>query len=97
MRVSLAGALLVEPDLLMLDEPASGLDSAEAERLAEEVHRVRSVHGTAVLLVEHSVPFVMKHCDRIVVLDLGSVIAEGSPDEILNDPLVQTAYLGHSK
>jgi branched-chain amino acid transport system ATP-binding protein len=91
--VELARAIVDRPRLLLLDEPTSGLSSPEAERLGEEVKRLKS-DGVAVVLVEHDVGFVMGHSDRIVVLDLGSVLAEGTPDEIQANPRVREAYLG---
>ncbi|MBX3314445.1 MAG: ABC transporter ATP-binding protein [Actinobacteria bacterium] len=92
--VELGRALVDRPSVLLLDEPASGLDATEAERFAALVRRTRDEDGTAVLLVEHDVGFVMAHCDRVVVLHLGRVIAEGTPDEIRADPAVREAYLG---
>jgi branched-chain amino acid transport system ATP-binding protein len=91
-RVALARALVGEPDLLMLDEPASGLSSAEMDDL---VTLIRSLAGRmSVLLVEHHMDLVMNVCHRIVVLDFGRVIASGTPDEIRDDPQVLDAYLG---
>lgn len=92
--VELGRALVDEPTMLLLDEPASGLDAHEAERFAALVRRTRDERGTSVLLVEHDVGFVMAHCDRVVVLHLGRVLAEGTPDEIRDDPAVREAYLG---
>jgi branched-chain amino acid transport system ATP-binding protein len=92
--VELGRALIDRPTLLLLDEPASGLDHAEAERFAGIVRSLRDDEGTSVLLVEHDVGFVMEHCDRVVVLHLGRVLAEGSPDEVRANPAVRDAYLG---
>ena len=92
--VEFARAIVDVPQLLLLDEPASGLDEMEAERLGEQIDRVRDETGCAVLLVEHNAGFVMEHSDRIVVLDLGTVLASGLPDEIQNNQLVRDAYLG---
>jgi len=79
---------------LVLDEPTSGLDEAEAARLGEQIQRVRAEGECAVLLVEHDVGFVMEQCDRIVVLDLGQVLATGMPAEIQQNTAVRAAYLG---
>ena len=91
--VELARAVVDEPAVLLLDEPTSGLEEAEIEHLGEVITRV-AARGTAVVLVEHDVGFVMRHCHRIVVLHLGEVIAEGPPDVIQRDAAVGAAYLG---
>ncbi|MEV4112639.1 ABC transporter ATP-binding protein [Nonomuraea sp. NPDC049695] len=88
--VELARALADRPRLLLLDEPTSGLDASQTARLGEVVKAL----DTTVLLVEHDMGFVMDTCDRIVVLDLGKVIATGTPGEIREDPVVRAAYLG---
>ncbi len=80
--------------MLLLDEPTSGLDEVEADRLGELVDTVRRAEGCAVLLVEHDVGFVLGRCDRVVVLDLGAVLTEGSPAVVRNDSRVRGAYLG---
>jgi branched-chain amino acid transport system ATP-binding protein len=92
--LELARAIVDGPSVLLLDEPTSGLEERESVRFAEIVREVRADTGCAVLLVEHDVPFVMGLCDRITVLDLGQVIADGTPDEVAADPAVRAAYLG---
>ena len=91
--VELARAIVDEPRVLLLDEPTSGLSPGEAERFAAQVARLRD-RGVAIVLVEHDMGFVMGQCDRIVVLDVGRVLAEGTPAEIQGDPAVRAAYLG---
>lgn len=91
-RVALARALAAEPELLLLDEPASGLGQDEIEELGELVRRL--AEQTAVVLVDHHMDLVMSVCDRITVLDFGRVVAAGSPDQVRDDPAVIDAYLG---
>jgi branched-chain amino acid transport system ATP-binding protein len=94
--VEFARAVVDPPKLLLLDEPASGLDETEEVRLGEEIQAMRAETGSVVLLVEHNAGFVMEQCDRVVVLDLGSVIATGLPEEIQRNQAVRDAYLGES-
>jgi branched-chain amino acid transport system ATP-binding protein len=91
-RVALARALVAEPEILLLDEPASGLSATEMDDLAE---LIRSLRGQmAVMLVEHHMDLVMAVCDRIVVLDFGKLIATGTPEQVRADERVLAAYLG---
>ena len=92
--VEMARAIVDEPLALLLDEPTSGLEESEMHSLGESIQRVCRERNCGVILVEHDVAFVMKHCDRIVVLNLGSVIAAGAPDAVREDTAVQEAYLG---
>ncbi len=92
-RAALARALMAEPSLLLLDEPASGLSDEEIEALAALIKSLS--RGIGVLLVEHRMDLVTSVCDRIVVLNFGQVIADGTPAEIRGIPEVATAYLGH--
>ncbi|MEQ6899508.1 ABC transporter ATP-binding protein [Nocardioides sp. YIM 152588] len=91
-RVALARALVGDPDLLMLDEPASGLSEEEMESLGALITSLRS--RMSVMLVEHHMDLVMNVCDALVVLDFGRVIARGAPSEVRDDPAVLAAYLG---
>jgi branched-chain amino acid transport system ATP-binding protein len=91
--VELARAVAASPTALLLDEPASGLDESETAALARLVRELAE-RGVAVLLVEHDVSLVMAVCDIVHVLDVGSVLATGTPDEIRGDARVQDAYLG---
>ena len=87
-------AIASQPSVLLLDEPAAGLGDVESAELAHLVRRLADDWGIAVLLVEHDMNFVMSVCDRIVVLDFGRQIAEGTPEEVRNNPAVVSAYLG---
>jgi len=95
LALQLARALAAEPDLLLLDEPAAGLRAAERALFAQLIREVRA-RGLTILLVEHDVALVTSLSDRITVLDLGQVIAEGTPGEIRNNPAVISAYLGEA-
>jgi len=92
-RVALARALVPEPDLLLLDEPASGLSNDEMDELGDLIRGLAD--RMSVMLVEHHMDLVMSVCDHLVVLDFGRVIARGGPDQIRDDPAVLSAYLGN--
>jgi ABC-type branched-subunit amino acid transport system ATPase component len=92
--VEVARAVAMQPRLLMLDEPAAGLNPAEVERLSDRIRKLRDA-GMTILLVEHNMPLVMGLADRITVLNHGRKIAEGDPVAIRDNPEVIEAYLGH--
>jgi branched-chain amino acid transport system ATP-binding protein len=92
--VEVARAVVDRPRVLLLDEPTSGLDAAESARLAGVIARLAESGETAILLVEHDVAFVAETCERLVVLDLGRVLADGPADTVRVDPRVRAAYLG---
>ncbi|MBC7961796.1 MAG: ATP-binding cassette domain-containing protein, partial [Steroidobacteraceae bacterium] len=91
--LEIARALAVEPRIILMDEPAAGLNSQETLGLARLIQRIRDL-GITVVLVEHDMELVMDICDRIVVLNLGRKLAEGTPREIQDNPEVIAAYLG---
>jgi branched-chain amino acid transport system ATP-binding protein len=92
-RLEIARALASNPRLLLLDEPAAGMNETETEDLFDLIKKVQK-RGITVLLIEHDMPFVMKLCDRITVLNFGKKLAEGTPEEIQNNQDVIEAYLG---
>ena len=93
-KLEIARALALEPQLLLLDEPAAGMNPAEKAALMETVEQIRREFDLTVLLIEHDMKFVMGICERIYVLDHGEEIAHGTPDEIRSNPKVIEAYLG---
>ena len=95
-RVELARALAISPKLLLLDEPAAGLNHEEVEALAGEIVRLRDVHGLSVLLVEHHMNLVMRVSDQVVALNFGKLIADGAPAQVRCNGEVIAAYLGQA-
>ena len=92
-RVAVAGVMAMRPRILVLDEPAAGMNEQETEELRQIVYRLKEM-GYTILLIEHDMKFVMNICERIYVLNNGCMISSGTPDEVRTDPVVIEAYLG---
>jgi branched-chain amino acid transport system ATP-binding protein len=95
-RLEIARALMLEPRLLLLDEPAAGMNSQEASELERQIRFLRDEMGLTIVLVEHNMAVVMSVCEAVHVVDHGETIAHGSPEEVRRDPAVLAAYLGKS-
>jgi ABC-type branched-subunit amino acid transport system ATPase component len=96
-RTEIARALIARPQILLLDEPGAGLGNEECEILANSLRRARQAYGCAMFLIDHNVPFVASLADRMILLAGGKVILEGTPTEVLADPIVGDIYLGKAK
>ena len=95
--LEIARALASAPKILMLDEPAAGMNPSETDELMANIRKIRDEFGIAVMLIEHDMKLVMGICETIAVLNFGRIIAKGTPVEIQNNPQVIEAYLGSKK
>ena len=93
-KLEILRAIASEPKILLLDEPAAGMNPTETRELMETIRRIRDMFGVGILLIEHDMALVMGVCERIYVLDYGTLIASGTPEEIRSDERVIKAYLG---
>jgi len=96
-RIGILRALASDPDVLLLDEPAAGLNEAESDDLVATLRRARETFGCGLMVIEHDMRVIMNLCERIQVLDYGRTLSVGTPEEIRSDDAVLTAYLGHHK
>ena len=96
-RLEIVRALATSPKVLLLDEPAAGMNPSETAELMQNIKKIRDTFHLAILLIEHDMNLVMGICEGIAVLNYGKIIAKGTPDEIKSNPLVIEAYLGPGK
>lgn len=96
-RLEIARALATNPKVLLLDEPAAGMNPSETVSLLETIREIREIFNVAIILIEHDMSLVMGICERILVLNYGLIIAQGTPEEIRNNPVVIEAYLGQQR
>ncbi len=93
-KLEIARAMATNPKVLLLDEPAAGMNPTETDELMNTIKLIRDKFGIAILLIEHDMKLVLGICERLIVLDHGTIIASGDPQTVVNDPAVVTAYLG---
>ena len=96
-RLEIVRALATNPAILLLDEPAAGMNPSETAELTEQIRRIRDTFGIAICLIEHDMNLVMNVCEAIAVVNYGRIIAKGTPEQIKNDPAVIEAYLGREE
>ena len=96
-RLEIARALATNPSLLLLDEPAAGMNPQETQNLTDFIYKIRDDFKLTVFMIEHHMDLVMNISDRIYVLNFGALISKGTPEEVQNDPVVISAYLGEEK
>ncbi len=96
-RIEIVRALATSPQIILLDEPAAGMNPSETEELMKNIRKIRDKFGVSVILIEHDMNLVMGICERLLVLNYGLIIAEGTPEEIKNNPTVVEAYLGQQR
>ena len=95
-RLEIVRALATNPSIILLDEPAAGMNPSETTELMHQIRRIRDTFHIAIFLIEHDMNLVMNVCEGIVVVNYGKIIAKGTPEEIKNNPAVIEAYLGRS-
>ena len=93
-RVEIARALAMMPRYLLLDEPAAGMNETESDGLLATISELRTRYGFGILVIDHDLRLIMRLCERVVALNQGTLISEGDPDHVQNDPVVAEAYLG---